>query len=129
MHLGSNRMANGLARLGLTKGDGLSLVEINSPEFLFSLFGAIKLGAYTVLVNVGLKGESLQYIIDHSDSKAVVIHWTLLDNYRAIRDQLPKVEHVIVDVNETPEGFTLPGGMISLQEVMEGRPRDQARSG
>jgi crotonobetaine/carnitine-CoA ligase len=72
-----------------------------------------------VLVNTGLKGDSLQYIIDHSDSKAVVIHWTLLDSYRAIRDQLPKVEHVIVDINEAPRDFSLPAGMMSLQELME----------
>ncbi len=119
MHLQSNRLANGLERLGLEQGDGISLIEVNSPEFLFTLFGAVKLGAYTVLVNTGLKGESLQYIIDHSDSKVVVIHWTLLDNYRAICDQLPKVEHVIVDGNETPGDYSLPEGMISLQKLME----------
>jgi crotonobetaine/carnitine-CoA ligase len=119
MHLQSNRLANGLKRLGIGQRDGISLIEINSPEFLFTLFGAVKLGAYTVLVNIGLKGESLQYIIDHSDSKAVVIHWTLLDNYRAISDQLPKVEQVIVDVNEAPGDYRLPEGMISLQELMK----------
>jgi crotonobetaine/carnitine-CoA ligase len=119
MHLRSNRLGNGLKRLGLERGDGISLIEINSPEFLFTLFGAVKLGAYTVLVNVGLKGDSLQYIIDHSDSKVVVIHWTLLESYRAIRDQLPKVQHVVVDVNEAPRDYRLPEGMISLRELME----------
>ncbi len=119
MHLQSNRLANGLEKLGLEQGDGISLIEINSPEFLFTLFAAVKLGTYTVLINTGLKGDSLQYIIDHSDSKAVVIHWTLLDGYGAIRDQLPKVEHVIVDINEAPGDFRLPEGMISLQEIME----------
>jgi len=118
-HVHSNRMGNGLKKLGLKQGDGISLVEINSPEFLFALFGAVKLGAYTVLVNTGLKGDSLQYIIDHSDSKAVVIHWSLLENYRVLQDQLPKVEHVIVDINEAPRDFRLPEGMISLQETME----------
>ncbi len=126
IHLLSNRMANGLQKLGVGQRDGISLIEINSPEFLFSLFGAVKLGAYTVLVNIGLKGDSLQYIIDHSDSKAVVIHWTLLDNYLAIRGQLSKVEHVIVDVNEAPESFALPEGMISLQQVMEAPGDDLA---
>jgi len=119
MHLRSNRLGNGLRQLGLKRGDGISLIEINSPAFLFALFGAVKIGAYTVLVNTGLKGESLQYIIDHSDSKAVVIHWTLLDNYQAISDQVPKVEHVIVDVNEAPEDYLLPAGMMSLEELME----------
>ncbi len=124
MHLLSNRLGNGLERLGLERGDGISLIEINSPEFLFTLFGAVKLAAYTVLVNTGLKGESLQYIIDHSDSKAVIIHWSLLENYRAIEDELPKVQHVIVDVNESPPDFELPEGMISLPRVMEAPEED-----
>ncbi len=79
MHHQSNRLANGLLRLGLEKGDGISLIEINSPEFLFTVFASAKLGMYTVLVNTGLKGDSLQYIIDHSDSKVAILHWTLVD--------------------------------------------------
>lgn len=119
MHLQSNRLANGLLKLGLKKGDGISLIEINSPEFLFVVFASAKLGMYTVLVNTGLRGESLHYIIDHSDSKVAILHWTLVDRYQAIREQLPKVEHVIVDLNEAPADYELPKGALSLQEVME----------
>jgi len=119
MHLQSNRLANGLLKLGLKKGDGISLIEINSPEFLFAVFASAKLGMYTVLVNTGLRGESLHYIIDHSDSKAVIVHWNLMDRYQAIRDQLPKVEQVIVDLNEAPADYKLPQGTLSLREVME----------
>ncbi|MFX1454972.1 MAG: AMP-binding protein [Promethearchaeota archaeon] len=119
MHLQSNRVANGLLNLGITRGDGISLVEINSPEFLFALFGAYKIGNYVVLVNTGLKGDGLQYIIDHSDSKTIIIHWTLLENYINIKDQLPKVKHVIVDVNEAPSDYELPEGILSLQGIME----------
>ena len=60
MHVQSNRLANGLLKLGLGKGDGISLVEINSPEFLFTVFASAKLGMYTVLVNTGLRGEKRQ---------------------------------------------------------------------
>jgi crotonobetaine/carnitine-CoA ligase len=119
MHLQSNRLANGLLKLGLKKGDGISLIEINSPEFLFAVFASAKLGMYTVLVNTGLRGESLHYVVDHSDSKAVIVHWTLMDRYEAIREQLPKVEHVIVDLFEAPADCKLPKGTLSLREVME----------
>jgi len=62
MHIQSNRLANGLKNLGLKKGDGISIFEINSPEYIFSLFSAWKLGCYVVLVNTGLRGDGLQYI-------------------------------------------------------------------
>jgi crotonobetaine/carnitine-CoA ligase len=119
MHLQSNRLANALLDAGLKRGDGISLYQINSPEFLFVLFGAWKIGIYTVLVNTGLKGDGLQYIIDHSDSKLIATHWSLLDNVLKIKDQLPKVEHIIVDVNEAPGDFKLPDGILSLQNFMD----------
>ena len=124
MHLQSNRFANGLLKLGMKGGDGISVYQINSPEFLFVLFGAWKIGNYVVLVNTGLKGEEFQYIIDHSDSKMVVLHWTLIENYLKIKDQLPKIKHVIVDTNEAPEDYKLPEGTISLQSVMEASDDD-----
>jgi len=119
MHLYSNRVANGLSKFGLKAGIGLSLMEINSPEFLFTLFATWKLGGYAVLINTALKGLTLQYIIDHSDSKILVIHWSMIDAYLDIEDELPKIKQVIVDVNEAPADFKLTDGMISLQEIIE----------
>ena len=124
MHLLSNKLGNGLLKLGIGKGDGISLFEINSPEFILTFFATLKLGSYVVLVNTGLKGDSLQYIIDHSDSKALVVHWSLLDRYLVLKDQLPKIEHVIVDINEAPADFILPEGMVSFQSLLESDDAD-----
>ncbi len=119
IHLYSNRVANGLSKFGLKAGVGLSLMEINSPEFLFTLFATWKLGGYAVLINTALKGVTLQYIIDHSDSEMLIIHWSMIDAYLGIKDELPKLKQVIVDINEAPADFKLSDGMISLQEVIE----------
>ena len=124
MYIQSNRITNGLVKLGLKKGDGISVFEINSPEYLFSLFAVWKLGCYVVLVNTGLRGDGLQYIIDHSDSKAFLLHWTLIDAYLNIKDNLPNIKHIIVDINEAPPDFKLPDGTISLQSVMEATDED-----
>jgi crotonobetaine/carnitine-CoA ligase len=126
-HLYSNRVANGLSKFGLKAGVGLSLMEINSPEFLFTLFATWKLGGYAVLINTALKGLTLQYIIDHSDSEILMIHWSMIDAYLDIKDQLPKIRHVIVENNEAPVDFKLPNGMISLQELMKS-PDDDIES-
>jgi len=124
MHLKSNCIANGLLNLGIKKGDGISVIEINSPEFLFILFGAFKIGAYVVLVNTGLKGEGLQYIIDHSDSKVLFIHWSFINQYLDIKDQLPKIHHVIIDTNESPSDFQLPANAITLEDVLQASEND-----
>ena len=124
MHLQSNRVANALLKAGLKRGDGISLYQINTPEFLFVLFGAWKIGIYVTLVNTGLKGDGLQYIIDHSDSKLIATHWSLLDNIQNIKDQLPKVKHIIVDINEAPNDYKLPEGTQSLQKFMNAPDED-----
>jgi crotonobetaine/carnitine-CoA ligase len=124
MHIRSNRVANALMDSGLQRGDGISLYQINSPEFLYVLFGAYKVGIYVVLVNTGLKGDGLQYIIDHSDSKVLVTHWSLLENYLKMKDQLPKIKNILVDMNEAPEDFELPNGTSSLQEFMDASEED-----
>ncbi len=126
MHMQSNRLANGLLKLGINKGDGIAIFQINSPEYLFVLFSAFKMGCYCVLVNTGLKGEGLQYIIDHSDSKVLVIHWTFISRYMNLKNQLPKIKHVIVDINEAPTNLELPEGAISLQSVMDA-PDDEIK--
>ena len=124
IHILSNRLANGFTKLGLKSGDGISVYQINSPEFLFTLFAAWKMGCYVVLVNTGLKGDGLQFIVDHSDSNTFLTHWSLLDNYLKIKDELPKIKHVIVDMNEAPFDFRLPEDVLSLQSVMEAPDSD-----
>jgi crotonobetaine/carnitine-CoA ligase len=124
IHLQSNRVANGLSKLGVDNKTGISLMEINSPEFLFTLFATFKLGAYVVLINTALKGATLQYIMDHSDSEILVVHWSMLENYLNIKEELPKIKHVIIDINEAPVDFKMPTGMISLQEILKASDDD-----
>ncbi len=118
-HLLSNRLGNGLLNLGLKKGDGIALMEINCPEFLFSIFASFKIGTYIILVNTGLKGEGLRYNLEHSEAKAMIINHTLLETFLKIKDQLSDLRYVIVDLNEAPDDFVLPEGAISLQELMQ----------
>ncbi|MFX0134793.1 MAG: AMP-binding protein, partial [Candidatus Hodarchaeota archaeon] len=119
MHLLSNRLGNGLLKLGLKKGDGIALMEINSPEFLFTVLASFKIGTYTVLVNTGLKGDGLAFIINHSDAVAIIINHAYVEAYLKIKDELKNIKYIIVDLNEAPDDFKLPEGAVSLQEVMK----------
>ncbi|TFF93198.1 MAG: hypothetical protein EU544_06250, partial [Promethearchaeota archaeon] len=47
MHILSNRLANGFLETGIEKGDGVALMNINSPEYLFTIFANLKIGSYT----------------------------------------------------------------------------------
>jgi len=124
MHLKSNRLANGLFNLGLKKGDGVALMEINSSEFFWAVFATFKMGAYSVLVNISYRGEGLKFIIDHSDASTIIVHWSLLNAILDLKSQLPKIKYIIVDTNNVSKDFKLPQGIISLQEVMQAPDAD-----
>lgn len=119
MHSISNRFANGFLDLGISRGDGIAIMNINSPEYIFTIFAAMKLGAYVVLVNTGLKGDGLKYIIDHSDASSIVVHWTFLDTFLEVRDQLPNVKKIIVDLRDAPDNFEVPTGVEIIGKFME----------
>ncbi len=124
LHLFSNRLGNGLLNLGLQRGDGIGLMEPNSPEFLFTIFACFKIGTYTSLINTGLVGEGLIFILDHSQAKAIIINHEYLNTFLEVKDQLKNIKHVIVNLRDAPSDFKLPEGTISLQEVMEASDDD-----
>jgi len=114
-----NRAANGLAKLGVKPGVGVSIMMPNSPEWLFVYFATQKLGAYAVPVNVALKAEGLRHIIDHSDSSVLACHPDYEGAIHAIRDSLVKLEEIVVDTREAPEGWAPPEGWRRLDRVMD----------
>ncbi|MBI5444263.1 MAG: AMP-binding protein [Deltaproteobacteria bacterium] len=92
----SNRCANAFLGLGLGKGDKVSLMLPNCPEFIHLWFGAAKIGAVEVPVNTSFKGEFLRHIVDQSDSKVLVVAAEFLDRVQLIQDELKKLQHLVV---------------------------------
>jgi crotonobetaine/carnitine-CoA ligase len=52
----SNRCAHAFENLGIKKGDKVSIMLANCPEYLFIWFGLAKLGAVEVPINTSYKG-------------------------------------------------------------------------
>jgi len=120
----TNRVANGLSRLGIKAGDGIAIMMPNHPDWLYAFFATQKLGTYSVPVNVALKGEGLEYILNHSEAKAIFVSADLLAALLPIRDRLPAIKHVIVDTVEAPAGFAMPPGAITLADLMKAPPEE-----
>jgi len=93
----ADRMSGALRRLGIGKGDHVTLMMPNSPDYLYCWFGLAKLGAVLVAINTQLKGESLRSLIEASDSRCVVIGPECFRQYEEIREDLKGVEGVIFD--------------------------------
>lgn len=113
----TNRCANAFKNLGIGKGDKVSIMLPNCPEFLYLWFGLAKCGAVEVPVNTSYKDEFLRHIVDQSDSKILVISHEFLDRLKLIENALKKVEKVVVlgDIQKQEvAGFKIP--MMSFEE-------------
>lgn len=113
----SARVANGLREVGVEHGSHVALLMPNQPEFLFAWFGAARVGAPVVPVNVALKGDGLVHIVDHSDADTAIVHADLLDRFEAVRDRLPKIRRVVV-VGAEVEG-TIPWTQVSAADPVD----------
>ena len=67
-----DKLAGFLAGKGVKEGDKVALFLRNSPEFIYTIFAASKLGAVLVPVNTFLKEEELSYILEDSGSSVLV---------------------------------------------------------
>jgi carnitine-CoA ligase len=117
----TNRVANGLLRLGVRAGVGVSIMMGNAPEWLYTHFGVQKLNAYSVPINTGLKGEGLQHIINHSDCSILVIDDTFIEVIQDIRENLKAIDTIIVN---TSDDTLVPDGWLSLANIMESASSD-----
>ncbi len=118
-----NRIANGLAGLGVGPGVGVSIMMPNSPEWIFVYFATQKLGAYAVPVNVALVGESLRYILDNSDSQVLVCHPELAEEVQEVRAGAPRLHEIVVDTTEHAD-WPVPEGWRTLAEVTASSDED-----
>lgn len=97
-----DRLANGLATMGIDKGSKVALMLPNCSEFLGIWFACARLGAVEVPVNVNVRGHLLRHIVHHSDTVLIVTRPDYLEALGDVMDDLPTLKTVIV------AGGTLP---------------------
>ncbi|HIQ47597.1 MAG TPA: long-chain-fatty-acid--CoA ligase [Sulfurovum sp.] len=81
-----DKLAAYLASLGVKKGDKVAFFLRNSPEFIYSIFAASKLGAIIVPVNTFLKEDELSYILEDSAASVFIasaIHDKVVNSSKA----------------------------------------------
>lgn len=101
----TNRAGNALLELGVRPEERVMLLLLDTPEFLYSFFGAIKIGAVAVPVNTLAKPQDYAYMLDDSRARTAIVSEALLPCLTSIpRDQLRYLQRVVVA--EGPAEFT-----------------------
>jgi len=66
------RVAAGLARLGVARGDRVACYLGNCPEFLWTWFGVNALGATLVPINTAFRVDEARYPVEHAGARLLV---------------------------------------------------------
>ncbi len=119
------KFASGLEKLGIKQGDHIALLLGNSPHFVISLYGALRLGVTVIPVNPIYTADEISYILNNGDVKAVVALDLALPLAEKMHVLLPKIEQYIFCetipgsiVQSEAEQFSLFLKMKSFTEVV-----------
>ena len=91
----SNACALGLQERGVRKGDHVAIFTFNSLEFIVAWFGAVKLGAIVIPVNIMLKARESKYILENAEVSTLIVHRNQIENSKhlPLRTSLSEEHH------------------------------------
>ena len=117
-----DKLADGLTRLGVKKGDRICLFLPNCIEFILGDWAAQKSGAVVVPTSTLRSDEGLCHEVGNSNSRVIICSETNLERVLGIRDQTD-LEYILLTsqdgYGEPLRQASLPKGVLALSEVLE----------
>ncbi|UCD97648.1 MAG: long-chain fatty acid--CoA ligase [Chloroflexota bacterium] len=99
----SDRLAAGLASIGVRKGDRVGIFMPNTPQFVMAFFAILKLGAIVVAVNPMYSPREIEHQTNDAGMEVILV---MSNFYNLIKDVQPKTKIRTVVVSNIKE--TLP---------------------
>jgi O-succinylbenzoate-CoA ligase len=120
--LAVNRAVSLLVAYGIGKGEVVSLLMPNSVEYIIGYFACWKLGAVAGPVNSLLKENEIAFVLNNSETRAMLVHSEFQERIEKIRSELPQLRSVITfdDEREATREF--------VKESEESRQDERAPS-
>ncbi|MFQ5553917.1 MAG: AMP-binding protein [Acidimicrobiia bacterium] len=117
----ATRTAHALRRAGIEPGDRVAYLLPNLPEMLVAHFAVPLAGAVLVAINTRLSGAEVEYIVNHSGARVLVVDTEL---YPAVAPHLGDAAGLERIVSLDDAGTGTPEGTMPLTEFLEGAEGD-----
>ncbi|MGB9734787.1 MAG: class I adenylate-forming enzyme family protein [bacterium] len=114
-----NRFANGLKKMGVKKGDIVHIYMNNSPEFLYAVLAANKLGAIAGPINCWWSPEEVKFLLNDSEGKFLVVEAPYYPNIETIKPDLNYLKHIIYHGDEVPANTVPYKELMGYPEVLD----------
>jgi long-chain acyl-CoA synthetase len=92
----SYRVGASLLRVGIKSGDRVAFFSRNCPEMVFSFYGCFKAGAVAVPLNNRYQGPEVEYAVNHSGARMIIVQKELFPEVARVRPALASVERYFV---------------------------------
>jgi len=93
----TNKVANFLYHdIGIRKGDKVSVYLPNMLEYVYLYLGIPKIGAVIGPVNALFKSREVQFVVGHSEAKAIITIPPFMEIINEIKGELPNLKNVII---------------------------------
>ena len=120
-----NKSANMLNDLGVEMENRVMLLVRDSPEMIFSFFGAIKLGAVPIPTNMLMKSQDFLHVLNDSRARVLIVDSVFLPEIDKILDQAAFCKKIVV-VGGEDHGY-LPFDLLMGQSSAEFEAADTTR--
>jgi benzoate-CoA ligase len=123
----SNRTGNALRELGVELEDRILLVLPDCPEFVWTWFGAARIGAVITMVNPLLPADDYRYYLEYTRARAAVVHQSLAQPFVEAVSSANYLRAVLVvdDEGAMEEQLIDPRGRVKyfpFAETVESQP-------
>src|SRR5439155_1169117 len=105
---GANRLGNALRRLGVQREQRVMLLLHDSPQFVWSFWGTLKIGAVPIPTNTLLKPRDYEYILRDSRAEVAIASEALAPALAEARLRAPALQHVVVAGRASAAVLQLP---------------------
>jgi fatty-acyl-CoA synthase len=112
----TNRFANGLAAMGIARGDRVAILSRNSHAFVVLRFALARLGAVLVPINFMLNADEVAYVLRHAGARLLAVGPDFVALARAAAARDTAVQQLLWLPGEAPS--SPPDGMLAFDAVL-----------
>jgi fatty-acyl-CoA synthase len=109
----TDKLAKGLLKMGIKKGDHIAMWAHNVPEWVLLLFASAKIGAVLVTVNTLYKSAELEYLLKQSDST----HLFMVKEYKNL-NYVETVNTIAPELKDSVNGHLKSKNLPVLERVV-----------
>jgi long-chain acyl-CoA synthetase len=97
----TDRMAAGLAEIGVKKGDRVGIFIPNTPQFVIAYFGALKAGAVVVATNPMYSPREIEHQANDSGTEVMIVMSNFYQRVKEVQSKTKIRQVVVTNIKET----------------------------